>query len=226
MQSATKRAFVLGAPMAFALALGVQFIGATTSLADACPSDNGGLSLPKGFCATIFADNIGHARQMAVAPDGTVYVNTWSGVYYKNNDLPSGGFVVALKDTKGAGVADVVKRFGETQAEGGKGGTGVYLYKNYVYAEINDRIVRYPLKDGEIAPEGKGETVLSGMPITGDHPMHPFIIDPNGVLLVSMGSATNTCEIKNRMPHSKVCPSIVYRMPRRFPFSGFPFPLS
>ncbi len=203
MQSATKRAFVLGAPMAFALALGVQFIGATTSLADACPSDNGGLSLPKGFCATIFADNIGHARQMAVAPDGTVYVNTWSGVYYKNNDLPSGGFVVALKDTKGAGVADLVKRFGETQAEGGKGGTGVYLYKDYVYAEINDRIVRYPLKDGEIAPEGKGEIVLSGIPITGDHPMHPFIIDPNGVLLVSMGSATNTCEIKNRMPHSK-----------------------
>ena len=203
MQSATKRAFVLGAPMAFALALGVQFIGATTSLADACPSDNGGLSLPKGFCATIFADNIGHARQMAVAPDGTVYVNTWSGVYYKNNDLPPGGFVVALKDTKGTGTADLVKRFGETQAEGGKGGTGVYLYKNYVYAEINDRIVRYPLKDGEIAPEGKGETVLSGMPITGDHPMHPFIIDPNGVLLVSMGSATNTCEIKNRMPHSK-----------------------
>ena len=127
MQSATKRAFVLGAPMAFALALGVQFIAATTALASACPSDNGGLSLPKGFCATIFADNIGHARQMAVAPDGTVYVNTWSGVYYKNNDLPSGGFVVALKDTKGAGVADVVKRFGETQAEGGKGGTGVYL---------------------------------------------------------------------------------------------------
>jgi hypothetical protein len=38
-----------------------------------------GLSLPRGFCATIFADNIGHARHMAVAPNGVVYVNTWSG---------------------------------------------------------------------------------------------------------------------------------------------------
>src|SRR4029077_16384024 len=34
-------------------------------------------SLPNGFCATIFADKVGHARQLAVTPDGTVYVNTW-----------------------------------------------------------------------------------------------------------------------------------------------------
>jgi hypothetical protein len=93
-----------------------------------CPGDNGGITLPKGFCATILADAIGHARQLVVAPDGTVYVNTWSGVYYKN-DKPPGGFLVALKDTKGAGHADVVRRFGETFVEGGHGGTGIALYK-------------------------------------------------------------------------------------------------
>ncbi len=199
----TKRAAVFAAPVALALVLGLQLADTPEASAETCPSGNSGLSLPKGFCATVFADKLGHARQMAVGKDGTVYVNTWSGVYYKNNDLPPGGFVVALKDTKGSGTADVVKRFGETQAEGGHGGTGVALYKNYVYAEINDRIDRYPLKDGEIAPEGKAETVLSGMPINGDHPMHPFIIDSDGNLFVSMGSATNSCEIKNRMPHSK-----------------------
>jgi transposase len=32
---------------------------------------------------TVFADNIGHARHLVVAPNGVVYVNTWSGVYYK-----------------------------------------------------------------------------------------------------------------------------------------------
>ena len=41
----------------------------------ACPENDSGLTLPSGFCATVFADNIGHARQMSVAPDGTVYVN-------------------------------------------------------------------------------------------------------------------------------------------------------
>ena len=33
---------------------------------DGCAADNGGITLPPGFCATVFADNLGHARQMAV----------------------------------------------------------------------------------------------------------------------------------------------------------------
>ena len=137
-----------------------------------------------------------------MTPDGTVYVNTWSGVYYGNDTPHEGGFLVALKDTKGTGQADVNVRFGPTFAEGAHGGTGIWLYKNWLYAEINDKIVRYELKSGEAAPTGKPETILSGMPITGDHPMHPFAIDAQGNLFVSMGSATNACEVQNRMPHS------------------------
>jgi glucose/arabinose dehydrogenase/cytochrome c5 len=180
-------------------------IACTTGVAAAekpCAQQDAGIVLPEGFCATVFADKLGHARQMVVAPDGTVFVNTWSGVYYNNDTPPDGGFLVALQDTKGDGRADRIERFGETFAQGGKGGTGIAIYEDGLYAEINDKIVRYALKDGELAPAGKPETILSGMPITGDHPMHPFIIDKDGSLFVSMGSATNTCEIKNRMPHS------------------------
>ncbi|MGH9553142.1 MAG: hypothetical protein ACRD3W_27430, partial [Terriglobales bacterium] len=156
-----------------------------------CPETDTGLSLPRGFCATIFADKIGHARQLAVASDGAVYVNTWSGIYYGNDKPHAGGFLVALKDTKGTGHADVNVRFGPTFAEGAHGGTGIFLYKNWLYAELNDKIVRYELKNGEVAPTGKPETILSGMPITGDHPMHGFAIDGDGNLFVEMGSATN-----------------------------------
>ena len=183
--------------------------GATPSLGQqqsspprACSNDSGGLALPKDFCASVFADGIGHARQLVVAPDGTVYVNTWSGQYYKNDLPPPGGFLVALKNTKGSGKADVVKRFGQSFADGGHGGTGIALYNGWLYAEINDRIVRYQLKDGEIAPTAAAETIVSGMPLGGDHPMHPFTIDAKGNLFVDMGSATNSCEVKNRMPHS------------------------
>ncbi len=49
---------------------------AAAETAQPCAGDNGGIVLPPGFCATVFADNIGHARQMAVAPNGVVYVNT------------------------------------------------------------------------------------------------------------------------------------------------------
>ena len=29
-----------------------------------CPSDDAHLKLPRGFCATVFADGVGHARHM------------------------------------------------------------------------------------------------------------------------------------------------------------------
>jgi hypothetical protein len=41
-----------------------------------CPENDSGLTLPAGFCATIFADNIGHARDLVVAPSGVVLVQT------------------------------------------------------------------------------------------------------------------------------------------------------
>ena len=70
----------------------------------ACANDESGLSLPPGFCATIFADNIGHARHMAVAPDGTLYVNTWMSRYFRTPP-PEGGFIVGLRDRDGDGKA-------------------------------------------------------------------------------------------------------------------------
>jgi hypothetical protein len=33
-----------------------------TTSAAACSGDNGGITLPPGFSATVFADNIGHPR--------------------------------------------------------------------------------------------------------------------------------------------------------------------
>jgi glucose/arabinose dehydrogenase len=149
---------------------------------DACPDDNGGITLPPGFCATVFADNIGHARHLVVAPNGVVYVNTWSGRYYKYDTPPPGGFLVALQDTTGDGLADVVRRFGETREQGSAGGTGIALYNGGLFAEVNDRIVRYALPAGAIVPTGAPEVIVSGLPLTGDHPMHPFKIDAQGNL--------------------------------------------
>jgi glucose/arabinose dehydrogenase/mono/diheme cytochrome c family protein len=200
------RSLVPAAAALLIAALGPVGVAAQEKAGDAakqvdCGAD-AGIVLPRGFCATIFADKIGHARQMVVAPNGALYVNTWSGVYYNNDTPPPGGFLVALKDTKGDGHADVISRFGETVASGGHGGTGIGLYKGALFAEINDRIVRYPLENGEIAPGAKPETIVSGLPVTGDHPMHPFTISTAGDLLIDLGSATNACEEKNRMPHS------------------------
>ncbi len=157
--------------------------------------------MPAGFCATIFADGIGHARHLVVAPSGVVYVNTWSGEYYDTEKTtPPGGFLVALEDKTAAGKANVIERFGETIQSGGAGGTGIGIYKGAIYAEINDRIVRYSLPAGALVPHDPPETIVSGLPLGGDHPMHPFIISEDGSLYVDVGTATNSCQPKNRQP--------------------------
>jgi glucose/arabinose dehydrogenase/mono/diheme cytochrome c family protein len=92
----------------------------------------------------------------------------------------------------------VNERFGETEASGGHGGTGIGLYKDFIYAETNDKIVRYALTSGAIVPSGAAETIVSGLPLGGDHPMHPFIIGKNGEMYVDVGTATNSCQVKNR----------------------------
>jgi glucose/arabinose dehydrogenase/mono/diheme cytochrome c family protein len=164
-----------------------------------CPENDSGLTLPPGFCAAIFADNIGHARDMVVAPSGIVYVNTWSGDYYPPGDKPpTGGFLVALQPDAGTGKAGTTQRFGETADTGAAGGSGIALYKGAIYAEVNDRIVSYSLPAGATVPQGSATTVVSGLPLGGDHPMHPFAITADGSIYVDVGTATNSCQLKNR----------------------------
>ena len=158
--------------------------------AASCPT--GGLSLSPGFCAAIIADNLGHVRHLAQAPDGTIYANTWSGMYFPNAPAPAGGFLLAIKP-KGDGQAEVA-RFGLTPADGAAGGSGVAVYKGHVYFEEKDKILRFALPAGSV-PTGKSpEVVVAGMPLGGNHPMHPFVIDPKGQIFVDMGSATNACQ--------------------------------
>jgi hypothetical protein len=74
--------------------------------APACPGGDTGITLSPGFCATIFADNLGHIRHLVVTPDGIVYANSWSGRYYHNDKPPADGFLLALQDTDGTGPAN------------------------------------------------------------------------------------------------------------------------
>jgi len=178
-------------------------VSAAATTGSACSSDDSGLKLPAGFCATVFADGIGHARQMVVAGNGVVYVNTWSGSYYPpTQPPPDGGFLVALEDKAGSGKASVIERFGETERTGGHGGVGIALYNGSLYAESNDSIVRYSLPAGAIVPQGPSVTVVSGLPLGGDHPMHPFYISSDGLLYVDVGTASNACQSKNRIAGS------------------------
>ncbi|MGI8401428.1 MAG: PQQ-dependent sugar dehydrogenase [Gemmatimonadaceae bacterium] len=190
----------------------------TVASTAACAGNSGGITVPSGFCATVFADTIGHARHIAVNSNGDVYVNTWSGGYYTTPAHP-GGFIVALRDTNNDGVADIVKRFGPDSLHGNGGGTGIAIYSGSVYAEESSpasaRIVRYPLSSDSLsATSAKSETIVSGLPVSGGHPMHPFAIGQAGDMYVDLGSSTNSCQAKDRTlasPGRKPCVEMTTR---------------
>src|SRR5688572_31335783 len=76
-----------------------------------CDANNGGLTLPEGFCALVVHEGgIGAGRHIVVNDNGDIYVI-----------LRDSG-IVGLRDTNGDGKADVV-----TEKFGGVGGTGLEL---------------------------------------------------------------------------------------------------
>ena len=115
-----------------------------------CADDNGGIALPAGFCASVFADNLGHVRHLSVAENGDVYANTWSSRYTSFGNAP-GGFVVGLRDADRDGRAELTERFGTIHIpdEAG-GGTGIAIFDNALYVETDAQIVRYHLSGGSL----------------------------------------------------------------------------
>src|SRR5688572_11582469 len=64
-----------------------------------CDSDNGGITLPPGFCAVVVADLVDSlARHIAVTPSGDVFV----AINSPRNRQPAFG-IVALRDRDGDG---------------------------------------------------------------------------------------------------------------------------
>ena len=168
----------------------------TAARSAASDQADAGLKLPHGFRATVFADGIERARHIVAAENGDLYVNTWPSD--TTRPAPQGGNVVALRDTNRDGAADETRRFGPG-GPGERGGTGIALYKGSVYAESGPTILRWTLPSGGLAPEGRPDTIVTGMPIEGGHTMHPFTISPTGDLFVDVGSITNSCQVEDRM---------------------------
>ncbi|CAN5885965.1 sorbosone dehydrogenase family protein [soil metagenome] len=152
----------------------------------ACDPDNGGLTLPQGFCALVAHEGVGAARHIAVAPDGRVYVaiQTRRG---QEGQTEQGG-IVALRDTDGDGRLDERSdRFGP------EGGTGIAVQDGYLYFAPNTYVVRWQLADAELQPTGQLDTVVSGFPEQRSHAAKPLAFDGRGSMWVTVGAPSNNC---------------------------------
>ena len=146
-------------------------------------ADDGAISLPPGFRAVVFADNLvvgrrfgkstDNLRFLAVAPNGDVYAKT------------AQGGIFALRDSDGDGRADVIKEFGAG------GGTGIALRGGWLYSSTNEAVYRYKYTPGELVPAGAPELIVGGLPDGHQHNAKNFAFDGDGRLMVEVGSPAN-----------------------------------
>jgi glucose/arabinose dehydrogenase len=151
-------------------------------------SDNGGILLPPNFGALVVADELGAGRHLVVRDNGDIYVHL-----RRLNDEGKG--IVALRDTSGDGVADLVRGFSEVP------GTGIRLHNGFLYYSSRTRIYRSPLSPDELLPEAQTDTLVKMVDGAG-HMEKTFDFDGAGNMYVNIGSLSNACEEVLRTGHS------------------------
>jgi glucose/arabinose dehydrogenase/mono/diheme cytochrome c family protein len=146
--------------------------------------DDGGITLPPGFRALVYADNLvagkrvgrtpENLRGLAVAPNGDVYAK---GLH---------GQIWGLRDTNGDGRADVIEQFGP-----GVGGTHIMFHDGYLYHSSSTAVYRYKYIPGELVPSSPLEVIVHDLPQSGGHDQKAFSFDESGHMIVEVGSPFN-----------------------------------
>jgi glucose/arabinose dehydrogenase len=154
-------------------------------------SDDGGITLPRGFRALVYADKlvagkrVGNSREnlrgLAVAPNGDVYAK---GKF---------GLIWAMRDSKGDGWADLIKEFGP-----GDGGTHILFHDGYLYHSSRTTVYRYKYVPGELVPSAPVEIIVHDLPAERDHDAKAFAFDDHGGMIVEVGSPFNVYSTNDR----------------------------
>ena len=144
-----------------------------------CDPDNGGITLPQGFCALVVADDVGTARHMAVAANGDLFVATQTRG--PRGGAQTGGGVVALRDTNGDG------KFDQREQIGSGSTTGVGLRNGYLYLAQPKTILRYKLATGQLKPAGEAEVIAKDLlPDSPQHNDKGLTFDGKGSLYINV----------------------------------------
>lgn len=156
-----------------------------------CDEDNGGIELADGFCAVLAAEGLGRARHVTVSPSGDVFV-----AVNPSADGTEPGRIIALRD------ADQDGKLEERATFNTKGGNSIVWRDGELFFAENDRIIKYAMPDGRLAPTSEPQVIVSGLPADGDHRSKTIAFGDDETLFVNIGSASNSCQLANREPGS------------------------
>ncbi len=169
-----------------------------------------GFNLAEGFEANVFATDMDQVRQMARSSDGRMFVILRERVGDGDGPLARKYGLVALADDDGDGVADRRERFGDFHGSG----VGVRVDddgQEWLYASSELDVWRWPLADGELAPQGERQRIATGFPRQPEHPYKPFAFDGEGAMHVMVGAPSNACMKRRRKkgsPGQDPCPQL------------------
>ena len=137
------------------------------------------IRLPEGFAIEVYADSIPNARQMALSPDGILYVGSRQH-----------GTVHAVVDSDGDMRAE--GRF--LIAEDLELPTGLAYRDGSLYVAAVSRILRYDNIDSRVQSPPEPVVVVDDLPTERHHGWKFIAFGPDGKLYVPVGAPCNVCE--------------------------------
>ncbi len=154
------------------------------------PIDLATIHLPDGFQIQMYAENVPSARQMALAPDGTLFVGSFGFGGPGPGGAGGGDKVFAVRDTNGDFRADDVI----TVFEGMTVPHGVAFLDGALYVAEQNRITRY---NGILSrlSDPPDPIVVVELPVEGfNHSWKYLDVGPDGMLYTTLGYPQNIGE--------------------------------
>lgn len=138
--------------------------------------------VPPGFALNVFAQGLNGPRDLAIGPDGLLYVADRGR-----------GRVVALPDADGDGAADAIKTF----AEDLPGVSSLTYHEGAWYVGVPSGVIKLEDTDGDGSADTR-TTLIDNYPTSGAHVTRTVLFLSDGRMVVSIGSSCNVCEEKDK----------------------------
>jgi glucose/arabinose dehydrogenase len=186
----------------------------------ACDTDNGGLTLPTGFCAGVIADNLGTARNLVVAPNGDIFVSVRSGPECAGAAAATG----IHPRPPGYGWRRQDRRAGEIRDA--RAQPAFRLRNGYLYYATPISIERFKLTPGQLKPSDPAEVIVGDFPSGANQRGHrdkDIAFDTAGNVYVNVGLPSNACAEPDRQKGRRV--SIPVRSSKSTAASGSSAPI-
>ncbi|WP_223296297.1 PQQ-dependent sugar dehydrogenase [Shewanella halifaxensis] len=145
------------------------------------------ITVSKGFGLTLYASDLGDAKQLAVGDKGTLFVGSYRD-----------GTITALVDADNDGRVD--KRY--SIAKGLDYPEAIAFHDGALYVAEKERILRFNQVESRLKRPGRPKEVYDRLPGNSKKSRRAMRFGPDGLLYIAIGAPCNVCE--SEAPYSSI----------------------